>query len=69
MQSADVLARRQGITRDEVLIAALEHYLAASEPNEREITAQLNAIYASEPSQLDPDLARLQSASLPKDCW
>ncbi|MBL8529916.1 MAG: hypothetical protein JNL68_19745 [Burkholderiales bacterium] len=68
-ESAEKLAARLGVTRSELYARAL----AALVEKHREdvITAQLNEIYgpAGERSSLEPDLVRLQSASVSREKW
>lgn len=55
---ADVAARRLGVSRSELYVRALEAYLGP--PSDDEITARLDAVYADEPSALDPELLAAQ---------
>ena len=68
-QSAEKLAARLGVSRSELYAKAL----AAMIEKHREdvVTAELNEIYSSEGEQssLDPEVARLQSRSLPREKW
>ena len=66
-ESAELFARRRGISRSELYATALRHYLR--EHRSEGITEQLDAIYGAEPSVLDPAIARLQARSLPNDAW
>ncbi|HEX9942368.1 MAG TPA: ribbon-helix-helix protein, CopG family [Thermoanaerobaculia bacterium] len=66
-EAADQLAKRLGISRSELYATAIEEYLRAYR-NEG-ITEALDRIYREEPSELDPILAAIQSASLPRDEW
>ena len=66
-RSAERLAKRLGMPRSRFYAKALERYIA--EAQEDDITARLNEVYAHEPSELDPLLATLQFASLPREDW
>jgi hypothetical protein len=67
--SAERLAARLGVSRSELYAKAL----AALVEKHREdvVTSQLNEVYSSqgEASSLDPDIAGLQSRSLPREKW
>jgi metal-responsive CopG/Arc/MetJ family transcriptional regulator len=65
--SAEQFAQRRGLTRSQLYTTALRQYL--QEQRSEAITEQLNAIYDSESSTLDPALARAQTRSLPQDEW
>ncbi|HEX2162805.1 MAG TPA: ribbon-helix-helix protein, CopG family [Thermoanaerobaculia bacterium] len=65
--AAEELAHRLGLSRSELYSRALREYL--DDHLERSVTARLDAVYASQGSQLDSDLARLQTASLPREDW
>ncbi len=64
---AEQFAHQRGLSRSELYTTALRQYLQAH--RSEAIIEQLNAIYDSEPSTLDPALARAQARSLPKDEW
>jgi predicted transcriptional regulator len=66
-QAAERLAKRLGIPRSRLYSRAVEQYVA--EAQERDVTALLNEIYAGETAELDPVLAAMQSASIPRDPW
>ncbi len=63
---ADLVARRLGISRSELYVKALEAYLGPA--TDDEITAKLNEVYAEQPSELQPDLARAQRQAI-GDTW
>lgn len=67
--AAEQAAKRLGLSRSELYRKALRGFLA--EHDERAVTEALNAIYSDdfEESQLDPELARLQAASLGREEW
>lgn len=60
--SADELARRLGISRSELYTKAVIEMLARTRVDR--VTEQLNQVYATEDSSLDPVLVRLQQDSL-----
>lgn len=68
-KAADKLAARLGISRSELVQRALKHMLERHEASD--ITAALNAVYGQSgvPKSLDPALARMQFASLPREDW
>jgi metal-responsive CopG/Arc/MetJ family transcriptional regulator len=66
-EEADQLAHRLGISRSELYAAALQEYLQSH--RSQGITEALNRIYQEEDSSLDPVLAAIQAASLPRDEW
>jgi predicted DNA-binding protein len=66
-ERADSYARHAGISRSQLYAVAIESYLRDHE--RQSVTAALDRIYSEEPSSLDPVLAQLQSAILPKDEW
>jgi len=66
-RSGDKLAKRLGVTRSELYARALAEYLAKHRGEQ--ITQRLNAVYAAEPSGLDPALAAAQVQALPRDAW
>lgn len=65
--AADELAARLGVSRSELYARALREYL--EDHLDRNVTARLDEALGDEGSELDPALARLQSASLPADEW
>lgn len=68
-KAADKLAASLGISRSELFQRALKQMLEKHEASD--ITAALNAVYGRPdvPRKLDPVLAKLQFASLPKEDW
>jgi transcriptional regulator len=60
---ADQLAIRLGVTRNELYLRAVA---ALSEDS---VTEQLDQVYATEESTVDPVLWKLQMLSLPQDEW
>lgn len=58
---AEKLARRLGKSRSEIYAKAIQAYVDSREDDE--VTAKLNEVYDTEPSELDPVLAKLQTQS------
>lgn len=66
-QSAEALARRQGVSRSELYARAVAAYI--SHCDETALTERLNAIYAKEPALPDPALAAAQASLLVDEGW
>lgn len=66
-RAGDALAKRMKLSRSELYARALAEFLAKHRSDQ--LTQRLNAVYAAEDSALDPELARLQANSLPRDEW
>ncbi len=66
-EAADQLAKRLGMSRSELYARAIEEYLKSR--RSEGITEALNRVYREEPSNLDPVIAAIQAASLPRDEW
>jgi metal-responsive CopG/Arc/MetJ family transcriptional regulator len=66
-EAAEALAARLSMSRSQLYGAALEAYLRSH--RDEGITERLNRLYADEPSELDPVIARIQSASLRREEW
>ena len=64
-KQADQVAGRLGITRNEFYLQAVAAFVAAC--NEDSIMEQLNEVYATEDSSVDPVLWQLQIMSMPQD--
>jgi metal-responsive CopG/Arc/MetJ family transcriptional regulator len=68
-REAETLAKRRGISRSELYATAIADYVK----DERflGVREQLDAVYQAEPtaSELDPELATMQSRSLPREKW
>lgn len=62
-QQADRFAKRKAISRSELYTRAVRAYLK----QEERITEQLNAVYDTEKSALDPVLEELQHRSIRED--
>lgn len=65
--AAEELAAHLRVSRSELYARALSEYL--EDHLDRRVTERLDEVYADQGSELDPGLARLQSASLPLDEW
>lgn len=66
-EAAEAFAGRHNMTRSELYATALRRYL--EERRGEGVTEKLDEIYGAEPESLDPQLARMQIRSLPKDEW
>lgn len=66
-RSANMLAERLGVSRSQLFATAVAEFLAKHQA--KKITDQLNAVYATQDSRLDPGLQRLQARSDPRDKW
>ena len=55
------------MTRSALFTVAVDEYI--HHHREDDVTRELNKVYASEESSLDPVFAKLQSLSLPKEEW
>ena len=66
-QEADQTARRLGLSRSELFARAMTTYL--EKHRGLGVTEALDRIYGEEDSSLDPVLAQMQSASLPREKW
>jgi len=61
------MARRRKMSRSALFTAAAAEYVERHRSDD--VTRRLNDVYSKEDSALDPTLARLQAASLPKEEW
>ena len=61
-EAAEELAARRQCSRSSLYAQALERLLAAEDRDE--VTARLDAVYAEEPSELDPALRDAQARAL-----
>jgi len=66
-RAADRLAKRMGLSRSELYARALAALVR--QEDESEVTAQLNRIYSTSDSALDPALAALPGKVLEKEDW
>ncbi len=66
-EEAEALALQLGLSRSELYAKALQAYL--KKHNHDQILLQLNQVYETEFSELDPVMARMQFMSLPHEDW
>lgn len=66
-KGADKAARKLGMSRSEFYARAIQAYLDAFQSEG--VTDALNLVYARESSKLDPAVARMQRASVPRERW
>jgi len=65
--AADMLAGKLGISRSELYATAVAEFLAKHSAGD--VTARLNRVYGSEPSNLDPAMRRAQRRTLGREAW
>jgi metal-responsive CopG/Arc/MetJ family transcriptional regulator len=65
--AAEALAQRLGVSRSRLFATALAEFVTKHQT--RKVTERLDAVYAAEPSALDPGLRRAQRRRLPADSW
>jgi len=66
-ERAEALAQRLGVSRSELYTKALQAYLKRY--NREQILLKLNQVYATESSEVDPVMTRMQFMSLPHEDW
>ncbi len=66
-RSGDALAKRLGVSRSELYARALAEFIAKHRAEQ--VTQRLNAVYATEPSTLEPAWAQVQGRLLARDEW
>jgi hypothetical protein len=68
-ESADVMAKRLGISRSELYRRALREYLEGR--GQKVVREKLDRVYGRDPGEglLDPAVEHLQDVSLPEDDW
>ncbi len=66
-QRAEKAARRLRITRSRLYSTAVEEYLQRH--SDDQIVERLNALHGALQETLDPQLAEMQSRSLPQERW
>lgn len=64
----DRYANQKKMSRSQLFSEAAEEYLMKREDDE-DITASLNAVYATEDSSVDPVLLKMALMSLPNEEW
>jgi metal-responsive CopG/Arc/MetJ family transcriptional regulator len=65
--SAEITAKKLGVSRSRLFSVALQEYLENHSP--LEITAQLNLVYTKKNSRIEPEILKGQTASLEKEVW
>jgi metal-responsive CopG/Arc/MetJ family transcriptional regulator len=65
--AAEEVAKKLGVSRSELYSRAIESFVRAW--RDEDVTEALNRVYATEPSELDPALARAQSAAIGREKW
>ena len=66
-RSAEKEAKHSGLSRSALFASAVAEYLAKRQQSD--VTAQLNAVYANEPSNLDKDMRAAQRRRLRQQEW
>ena len=66
-KTADRFARHKKLSRSAVFTIAVTEFL--SHHHREDVTEQLNKVYSTEESHLDPALQTLQLASVSKEKW
>ena len=66
-ESADALAERLGVSRSWLYSSAVAEYVAKHQ--DAKVTARLNAVYANQPSQLDPAVRNAQRRTARRAEW
>jgi metal-responsive CopG/Arc/MetJ family transcriptional regulator len=64
---AEALAKQLGLSRSELYSRALQAFLGKYD--RQQMLSKLNEVYAVESSDLDLELAKMQSASLAHEDW
>ena len=65
--SAERMSRRLGISRSRLYALAVEEFVKSH--HRKGIKEALDEVYSSEPSDMDPVLAKMQMLSLPREDW
>lgn len=66
-QRVEKFSKEKKISRSQLFSEAAEEYLDKRESGD--VTANLNAVYSTEDSSVDPVLFRMALLSLPKEEW
>jgi len=66
-EAAERLARRMGMSRSELYSNAIASYVDAN--RSLGVRERLDAVYATEPSRIEDDVARTQSESVFEEKW
>ncbi|MHA2030600.1 MAG: hypothetical protein ACXAC2_14730 [Candidatus Kariarchaeaceae archaeon] len=67
-KTAEQLAKSLGMSLSEFYTAALSAYIE-SYKNNSSVTEKLNQIYKTESSSIDPEMVKIQVASLGDETW
>ena len=66
-EAAEQVAKELGVSRSELYTRAVESFVRVR--RDEDVTEALNRVYATEPSDLDPVVAKAQSAALGRETW
>ena len=66
-EAADRTAKKLGVSRSELYSTAVYEYIERHKIED--VTSRLNDLYASEDSELDAHLGKMQGQSLKKEDW
>ena len=66
-RSADILAKRLGVSRSELYATAVDEFL--SKHRNRHVTARLDEVYSEEDSSMPSGITQMQAGSLPHEEW
>jgi metal-responsive CopG/Arc/MetJ family transcriptional regulator len=66
-QAGETLAKHLNLSRSQLYTKALQIFIAAHDA--QHITDALNEVYDEHSSSIDPSLAQMQIASLPREDW
>ena len=66
-QAGETLAKHLNLSRSELYTKALQTFIAAHDA--QHITDALNEVYDEHSSSLEPGIAQMQLASLPREDW
>ena len=66
-EAADRTARKLGVSRSELYSTAVYEYIERHRVED--VTSRLNDLYASESSELDESLGKMQGQSMKKEDW
>ena len=66
-ESAETLGKRLGLSRSRLYATAMADFVAKHRG--RKVTDQLNAVYSTQESRLDPAARGVQRRSLERDTW
>ena len=66
-EKAQKLADELGVSMDQFLALAIRRYV--NDQGKEMVTETLDAVYQDQPSSMVPIIAKLQSASIPREEW